>query len=142
MTFEKINDKEQANIHDRSCIILVNFNNKELNAIKTVSSFVGIKDRIVVTSKNGNTKIKDILDGNISDDNEDTWSEKAVIFNNIPSNRVMGFLDSLKKMKIRRPLSAMVTETSIDWALNTLVYNLKEERKALSKGKVVNHDKK
>ena len=53
----------------------------------------------------------------------------------------MGFLDSLKKMKIKRPLSAMVTEVSIDWTLNTLIYNLKEERKALSKGKTVNHSK-
>lgn len=141
MTFKKINDSEQKNIHDRSCVILVNFNNKELTAIKTVSGFVGIKDRIIVNSKNGNTKIKDILDGNISDDNEDIWSEKAIIFNNIPNNRVTGFLDSLKKMKIKRPLTAMVTEVSIDWELNTLVYNLKEERKALSKGQFVNHNK-
>ena len=141
MTFKKINDSEQKNIHDRSCVILVNFNNKELTAIKTVSGFVGIKDRIIVNSKNGNTKIKDILDGNISDDNEDIWSEKAIIFNNIPNNRVTGFLDSLKKMKIKSPLTAMVTEVSIDWELNTLVYNLKEERKALSKGQFVNHNK-
>ena len=141
MAFEKINDKEQANIHDRSCIILVNFNKKELTSIKTVSNFVGIKDRIIVTGKNGNTKIRDILDGNISDDNEDLWSEKVVIFNNIPNNRVTVFLDSLKKMKIRRPLSAMVTEVSIDWTLNTLIYNLKEERNAISKGKVADHKK-
>ena len=141
MTFKKITDSEQENIHDRSCVILVNFNNKELTAIKTVSGFVGIKDRIVVNSKNGNTKIKDILDGNISDDNDEAWSEKAVIFNNIPNNRVIAFLDSLKKMKIKRPLTAMVTEVSIDWELNTLVYNLKEERKALSKGQFVNHNK-
>ena len=139
MTFKKINENEQNNIHDRSCIILVNFNNKEAAAIKTVSSFAGIKDRIVLTSKNGNTKIKDILDGNISDDN--AWSEKAIIFNNIPTNRVSGFLDGLKKMKIRRPLTAMVTEVSIDWKLDTLIYNLKEERKSIAKGQVVDHSK-
>ena len=100
-----------------------------------------LKDRIVLTSKNGNTKIKDILDGNISDDNENTWSEKAIIFNNIPTNRVSGFLDGLKKMKIRRPLTAMVTEVSIDWKLDTLIYNLKEERKSIAKGQVVDHSK-
>ena len=139
MTFKKINENEQQNIHDRSCIILVNFNSKELAAIKTVSGFAGIRDRIAVTSKNGNTKIKDILDGNIVDDNEDVCSEKAIIFNNIPTNRVTGFLDGLKKMKIRRPLTAMVTEVSIDWKLNTLIYNLKEERKAIAKGQFVDH---
>ena len=88
-----------------------------------------------------NTKIKDILDGNISDDNENTWSEKAIIFNNIPTNRVSGFLDGLKKMKIRRPLTAMVTEVSIDWKLDTLIYNLREERKSIAKGQVVDHSK-
>ncbi|MBU5336226.1 DUF3783 domain-containing protein [Intestinibacter bartlettii] len=139
MTFKKINENEQQNIHDRSCMILVNFNSKELAAIKTVSGFAGIRDRIAVTSKNGNTKIKDILDGNMVDDNEDVWSEKAIIFNNIPTNRVTGFLDGLKKMKIRRPLTAMVTEVSIDWKLNTLIYNLKEERKAIAKGQFVDH---
>ena len=141
MTFKKINENEQQNLHDRSCMILVNFNAKELAAIKTVSSFAGIRDRIAVTSKNGNTKIKDILDGNISDDNENTWSEKAIIFNNIPTNRVSGFLDGLKKMKIRRPLTAMVTEVSIDWKLDTLIYNLREERKSIAKGQVVDHSK-
>ena len=134
MTFKKINENEQQNLHDRSCMILVNFNAKELAAIKTVSNFAGIRDRIAVTSKNGNTKINDILDGNMLDD-----SEKAIIFNNIPTTRVSGFLDGLKKMKIRRPLTAMVTEVSIDWKLNTLIYNLKEERKAISKGQFAEH---
>ena len=131
MTFKKINENEQQNLHDRSCMILVNFNAKELAAIKTVSNFAGIRDRIAVTSKNGNTKINDILDGNMLDDNEEVWSEKAIIFNNIPTTRVSGFLDGLKKMKIRRPL--------IDWKLNTLIYNLKEERKAISKGQFAEH---
>ena len=74
-------------------------------------------------------------------DNEEVWSEKAIIFNNIPTTRVSGFLDGLKKMKIRRPLTAMVTEVSIDWKLDTLIYNLKEERKSIAKGQVVDHSK-
>ena len=41
MTFKKINENEQQNLHDRSCMILVNFNAKELAAIKTVSNFAG-----------------------------------------------------------------------------------------------------
>lgn len=141
MAFKKINDNEQNNIHDRSCIILVNFNNKEISSIKTVSSFAGIKDRIILTSKNGNTKIKDILDGKVLDDNENAWSEKVIIFNNISTNKVSGFLDGLKKMKLKRPLTAMVTDVSIDWKLDTLIYNLKEERKSIAKGQFVNHNK-
>ena len=51
MTFKKINENEQQNLHDRSCMILVNFNAKELAAIKTVSNFAGIRDRIAVKRK-------------------------------------------------------------------------------------------
>lgn len=139
MSFKKINENDQNNIHDRSCIILVNFNNKEMATIKTVSSFAGIKDKIVLTSKNANTTIRNILEGNILDDNENTWSEKAIIFNNIATNKVSGFLDGLKKMKIKRPLTAMVTETSINWQLYNLIDNLKKERNEISKGKFLNH---
>ena len=72
-------------------------------------------------------------------DGEDTWTNKAIIFNNIDQMKINGFLESLKKMKIARPLSAMVTETTIDWTLNKLVYNLIQERQAIQSGKTLNH---
>ena len=76
---------------------------------------------------------------NISDVNEELWTNKAMIFNNITQIKINGFLDSLKKMKIARPLSAVVTETTIDWTLNKLVYNLIQERKAIQSGTTLNH---
>ena len=42
-------------------------------------------------------------------------------------------------MRMRRPLTAMVTETSIDWTLNNLIANLIEENTALSSGKSFEH---
>ena len=42
-------------------------------------------------------------------------------------------------MKITRPMSAVVTDTTIDWTLNKLVYNLIQERKALKSGQTLNH---
>ena len=64
-----------------------------------------------------------------------------MIFNNITKIKINGFLDSLKKMKMARPLSAVVTETTIDWTLNKLVYNLIQERNALKSGQTFNHSK-
>lgn len=139
MSFEKLNESSMSNIHDRSCVIIANFNKKEVGIIKNVGRLVGIKDCIFVDSKNGKTLIKDILDNNISDDNEDVWTNKAIIFNNINQLKISGFLDSLKKMKINRPLSAVVTETTIEWSLNKLVYNLVQERQALKSGQTLNH---
>ena len=139
MSFEKLNETSINNIHDRSCVLVVNSNKKESATIKNMGRLVGIRDFIFVDSKNGNTIIKDILENNISQDNEEVWTNKAMIFNNINQIKINGFLDSLKKIKIAKPLSAIVTETTIDWTLNKLVYNLIQERKAIQAGKTVNH---
>ena len=139
MSFEKLNQSSISNIHDRSCIIIVNFNKKEASMIKNIGRLLGIKDCIFVDSKNGKTIIKDILENNISDENEEVWTNKAVIFNNITQLKISGFLDNLKKMKIARPLSAVVTDTTIEWTLNKLVYNLIQERQALKSGQTINH---
>ena len=139
MSFEKLNETSISNIHDRSCVIIVNANKKESAMIKNIGRLVGIRDCIFVDSKNGNTTIKNILDNNISDENEELWTNKAMIFNNITQIKINGFLDSLKKMKIARPLSAVVPDTTIDWTLNKLVYNLIQERKAIQSGTTLNH---
>lgn len=139
MSFEKLNQAELNNIHERSCMIVVNANKKEANMMKNIGRLVGIKDCIFLDHTNGKTIISDILNNQVSNDNEEKWTNKAVIFNNINQTKISGFLDSLKKMKISRPLSAVVTETTIDWTLNKLVYNLIQERNALKSGQTVQH---
>lgn len=139
MSFEKLNQNSISNIHNRNCIIIVNFNKNELNIIKNIAKLVGIKDCIFVNNKNGKTTIKDILNNNISDDNEEIWTNKAIIFNNINQLKINGFLESLKKMKITRPLSAVVTDKTIDWTLSKLIYNLTQERQALKSGQTLKH---
>ena len=139
MTFTKINDINNEKVYNRACVMLINFNKKEGALIKNICNFMGIRDCIFLDKKSGNTKIKDILENNISLDCEDGISNKAIVFNSIPNVKINSFLESLKKMRINRPLTAMVTDTSLDWTLNNLLYNLVEERKALSSGKEFSH---
>lgn len=139
MSFEKISSDNKNSNDSKTCIILVNFDKKELSLIRNVSRFAGIKENIVVSGKHGENTINDILSGKIEENNEKVLSSKAIIFNNIPAQKVSGFLDSLKKMRMRRPLTAMVTETSIDWTLSNLIANLIEENTALSSGKSFEH---
>lgn len=139
MSFEKLNQTSFNNIHERSCIIIVNANKKEASMIKNIGRLIGIKDSIFLDSKNGKTTIADILDNKLSSDNDEIWTNKVVIFNNMNNTKINGFLENLRKMKIARPLSAVVTETNMDWTLNKLVYNLIEERKALKAGQTVQH---
>lgn len=140
MTFTKINNID-SNIHNRACVMVVNFNKKEGLLIKNICGFTGIRDCIFLDKSNGNALIKDILEDNISSDCEAGPLNKAIVFNNIPNLKINSYLESLKKMRINRPLTAMVTETSMDWTLNNLVDNLEQERKALSTGKELSHKK-
>lgn len=139
MSFEKLNQTSFNNIHERSCIIIVNANKKEASIIKNIGRLLGIKDSIFLDSKNGKSTISDILDNKLSSDNTEIWTNKAIIFNNMEQTKINGFLESLKKMKMAKPLSAVVTETNIDWTLNKLVYNLIQEKKALKSGEIVQH---
>jgi len=125
MSFEKISSDNKNSNDSKTSMILVNFDKKELSLIRNVSRFAGIKENIVVSGKHGENTIKDILSGKIEEDNEKVLSSKAIVFN--------------KKMRMRRPLTAMVTETSIDWTLNNLIANLIEENTALSSGKSFEH---
>lgn len=125
---------------DRQCVILCNFNDKEKKLIKSYALMVGISDQIQVSWKNSETTIKNILEGNISEDsNSNGVKDRAIIFNNLPPKKVSIFIDNMKKMRIAPAMKAVVTETSINWTLNYLLKNLIEERKAEKEGKEFKH---
>lgn len=137
MSFQDI--KKLSTSNENVCAILYNFNNKELTMLKNICDLIGVKEKIVLTPKNGNSLIKDVLEGKLDDNCENGLTNKAVIFNNVDHSKIHSFIDALKKFRISNPLIAVVTETSVNWNVNTLVSNLLEEREALKAGKPVNH---
>lgn len=134
MSFERL-DKNKVSDNDvRSCVLLCNFNGKELQAIKNYASILGLRDQIYLYSKNGDSIIKDILENNIDSNCEDGRKEKAIIFNNISNIKINMFIDNLKKLRINNILKAVVTETSVNWTVNELILNLLNERAAINSG--------
>lgn len=137
MSFQDIT--KLSNSSENACAILYNFNNKELTMLKNICGLIGIKEKIILTPKNGNSLVKDVLEGKLDDKCENGLINKAVVFNNVDHSKIHSFIDSLKKFRIPTPLIAVVTETSLNWDINTLVGNLLEEREALKAGKPINH---
>ncbi|MBQ6630615.1 MAG: DUF3783 domain-containing protein [Romboutsia sp.] len=137
MTFKDL--KELSTTEDRSCALLFNFNNKDLMTIKNIFRLIGIRDVIILKNDNLNTTIKDILDNNLLEDSEEKINSRAIIFNNIESRKISAVSDNLKRLKVQRPLMAAVTETSINWDLKNLIYNLQEEAISLNSSKVSIH---
>ena len=137
MTFKDL--KELSTTEDRSSALLFNFNNKDLMTIKNIFRLIGIRDVIILKNDNLNTTIKDILDNNLLEDSEEKINSRAIIFNNIESRKISAVSDNLKRLKVQRPLMAAVTETSINWDLKNLIYNLQEEAISLNSSKVSIH---
>ena len=65
MSFERLDRDNTLDNGARSCVLLCNFNAKEIKAVKNYASILGLKDQICLNSKNGNSIIKDILEDNI-----------------------------------------------------------------------------
>ena len=134
MSFDKLNIKDNSVREGRGCILLCNLGRKDLQKVKNCAMILGIRDQIILNSKNGNTVIKDVLDNNINSECEDGRKERAIIFNAIPPAKMNIFIENLRKVRVNNVLKAVVTETSIDWTVNEVLSNLVAERVAISKG--------
>ena len=137
MTFKNLKDIDTT--ESRKCALVFNFNNKDLVTIKSVFRLSGISDIIILKNDNLNTIIKDILEDNLLSDSEDKINSRAIIFNNIESKKISAVSDNLKRLKVQRPLLATVTETSVNWDLKNLLYNLQEEAISLNSSKTSIH---
>ena len=134
MSFERLDRNNVLENDVRSCVLLCNFNGKELKAVKNYASILGLRDQICLYSKNGDSTIKDILEDNIDSNCEEGRKERAIIFNNISNMKINMFIDNLKKIRINNVLKAVVTETSINWTVNEVIVNLLNERAAINSG--------
>lgn len=134
MSFDKLDIKDNSTREGRACILLCNLGGKDLQKVKNCAMILGIRDQIILNSKNGNTVIKDVLYNNINSECEDGRKERAIIFNAIPPAKMNIFIENLKKVRVNNVLKAVATETSIDWTVNEVLSNLVAERIAISKG--------
>ena len=134
MSFDKLDIKDHAAREGRACIIVSNIVGKDLQKVKNCAMILGIRDQIIINSKNGNTVISDLLENNINSECEDGRKERAIIFNSIAPAKMNIFIENLKKVRVNNVLKAVVTETSVNWSVNEVISNLVAERTAISKG--------
>ena len=97
MSFDKLDIKDNIEREGRACIVICNLVGKDLQKVKNCAMILGIKDQIILNSKNGNTIIKDVLDNNINSDCEDGRKERAIIFNAIPPAKMSMFIENLSR---------------------------------------------
>ena len=76
------------------------------------------------------------------ENSEEKTNSRAIIFNNIESRKASAVSDNLKRLKVQKPLLAVVTETSINWELKTLLQHLQQEAISLSTSRTSIHNNK
>ena len=140
MSFELLDTKETTTEEGRSCLILCNFNGKEAKTVSNLAGMLGIRDKVLINYKNGNTLVKDVINNNLLTDAEDGVKNKAIIFNNISGNKIGLFIENLKKFRLNNVLKATVTETSREWTVDVLLKNLAAEKVAMQTGKDFEHE--
>ena len=138
MSFVKLDNKNIDN-NERSCVIVYNFNDKDRKIIKNYWNIFGVRDKINISWKNGETVISDLIDNRLDENCEVSNKKRAITFNNVPNVKVNLFIDSLKKSRMNDVLFAIVTETSKNWTVNVLIENLVLERISMKKGKELKH---
>ena len=141
MSFESIKNTDAHSTHPRACVIFSAFSPSELKQLKNVARLSGISEQIVIDGSYNATKLLDLLENPslTPEKTEHTLTQKALLFNNIPANRMHAFIENMKKCRIPRPLIAVVTETSIHWTLEELINNLAAERIALKNNQTTLH---
>lgn len=141
MSFDKLDIKDNQVREGRACIIICNLGGKELQAVKNYANILGIRDQIVLYSKNGNSIIKDVIENNINSECTEGRKEKTIIFNSLSPAKVNLFIENLRKVKMNNLLKAVVTDTSINWSVNEVISNLVAERNAINKGNFTDQHK-
>lgn len=141
MSFESIKNTDAHSTHPRACVILSAFSAAELKQLKNVARLTGISDQIIIDGSYNATKLLNILENPSLTPvkTENVSTQKALLFNNIPANRMNAFIENMKKCRIPRPLIAIVTETSIHWTIEELINNLAAERIALKNNQTTLH---
>lgn len=139
MSFENMKNLKDEIVHERACMLMYYFSQQEMKQIQNVARMTGITDCILLGPSHGENTIRNILDGEIKQGEVEGIKDKAIILNQISTTRINAFIEGLKKCRIKRPLIAVVTSTSIEWTLDELLNNLVSERAAVRSGEFSGH---
>lgn len=116
-------------LKNNKCILVYNLTEDELQKLKRLPFKV-----IEITKEMTSMTVKDIIDGlKIETINEDSPTEKVVLFNNFAQREMKSMVMATRKI-VNGGILAMVTPISINWTVSYYIDHLIKERETVSKG--------
>lgn len=129
MTFKKIDHDDAARPQGKTCILVFGYDPLEFNLIKAYANSLNNIEAIEIKSNATYNTLQQLINGtgNISKQVA-THKSPAIVLNAVSQLELNQFVHEFKTLNLKRPLFAMVTETSINWRFHDLVDDLLEER--------------
>lgn len=129
MSFKKVDNENKERPDGKVCILVYGYEDNEFMEIKNFAFQLGIETSIKVNKNSSiNTLNHLIHEKELQVDDSKFHNEKAIVLNAISDFELNSFLTNFKNLGIKRPLFAVVTETSINWTFYDLLSDLMEER--------------
>ncbi len=110
-----------------------NYTDEEQKRLAAVLKEVGAPSASPIEKIQGNLTLREIIHLGGRCDEPLISDEKVLLFYNIPPKGVYFLLDLFKTKDLPRPIYAVVTEHSIEWAFGKLLEHLIEERDAAAR---------
>jgi len=116
-------------LDNKNMVLYYNLSPDEQDLIKGLSNENGVLRTKEITSKMGDMTIRDIIKGlEFITVNDSLPKDSLVLFNNISDGGLSSIIKGIREKFKKRPIMAVVTETSQDWSFKHLIEHLIEER--------------
>lgn len=114
---------------NNKCILIYGFNQDERDILHTIKEQEALPEYKNITDTMTSMTLRNIIDGiKLELVSKPLPEEKVIIFNNLTDNELDRAIRAMRSSLEARPIFAVVTPTSIDWAFADLLEHLIEER--------------
>jgi len=135
MSFQKMDLNNRVRPGGRNLVMVYGFSEFDMAKITATHLASGIDEWLYIDDKRSEMVINDLIE-KVKDNHEIVFSphkDKVVLFNGTSQYELQQFVNQIVNISKDRPLIAMVTPNSKEWMFKSLIKELKEERKAMSK---------
>lgn len=116
-------------LHNNKKLLIYGFNDEEKKLIEEIINENTLPEYKVMDKSMAQMKIRDIVEGlNLQVLDNSLPEERVILFNNLSDDELERAIKAMKNKFEQAPILAVVTPTSIEWTLKTLVSHLIEEK--------------
>ncbi|KAA0258148.1 DUF3783 domain-containing protein [Deferribacter autotrophicus] len=88
---------------------------------------------VIVFEGHKDLLVKDLLKFQPDVENKKATKERMILFNDMPQQEIIRFIETYKKYGFPKPLFCVVTEHNVEWSIEYLLSHLVKEREEVER---------